>query len=128
MRQMWLNSTREGGGTGEYRRACCEIITLRGLGWMEVFCVWKVEAREVESEKDCHCSGTYTSSELLGEKPVLAIHAEARDLEDTKPAGSTSAPPPGARVGGPSNKNWGIWNWSAGVAANGSRAEPNEEG
>jgi hypothetical protein len=85
----------------------------------------RVEARRVESEKDYYCGRTYTSSELLGAKPALAIHAEP---EDTKAAGRTSAPPPGARVGGPSNMNWGIWKWRAGVAANGSREEPNEEG
>jgi len=76
---MWLNGTREGGGTGEHRRARCEAIALGRLSGMEIFCVGRVEARGVESEKGYYCDRTYPSSGLLGAKPALAIHDEAED-------------------------------------------------
>ena len=72
---------------------------------MEVLGTMRDEARESEREEGDYRSRTYASSESSGAKPVLAIHAEVRDLEDLKPAGRTSVPPPCARVGGPSNKN-----------------------
>ena len=95
---------------------------------MEVLCAMRDEAREVEREGGYYRGRTYASSEQSGTKPALAIHAEARDSEGLKPAGRTSAPPPCARVGGPSNKNWGIWKWSDEEIGKGSRADPNEEG
>ena len=63
------------------------------------------EAREIEREEWDYRSRTYASSEQSGTKPALAIHAEVRDSEGAKLAGRTSAPPPCARVGGPSNMN-----------------------
>jgi hypothetical protein len=86
------------------------------------------EAITIERKGEDYYGRTYTSSELSGTNPVLAIHAEARDSEEPKPAGRTSAPPPCARVGGPSNMNWGIWKWREEPIAKGSRAEPREEG
>jgi hypothetical protein len=95
---------------------------------MKVFHAMRDEPREIEREQEDYCGGTYTSSEPLGAKPVLAIHAEARDSGDPKPAGRTSAPPPCARVGGPSSMNWGICKGREDDTAKGSRAGPNEEG
>jgi hypothetical protein len=95
---------------------------------MEVLRTMRDEAIEIEREEGGYHGRTYASSEQSGAKPVLAIHAEARDSEDPKAAGRTSAPPPCARVGGPSSMNWGIWKWRDEEIGQGSRAEPNEEG
>jgi hypothetical protein len=46
-------------------------------------------------------------------KPLLMNHEEAIVAGSLNmPAGTTSAPPPMARVGGPFNIKCGIWNWT----------------
>jgi hypothetical protein len=45
-------------------------------------------------------------------KPLFANQDEANEPGlSRRPAGRTSAPPPGARIGGPLYMNWGICNW-----------------
>lgn len=50
-----------------------------------------------------------------GAKPLLANQDDVNEsgLLSRRPAGRTSAPPPGARMGGPLSMNWGICNWTA---------------
>lgn len=63
-----------------------------------------LEEDEHAKEKGAERHPTYDA------KPLLANHEDVRESEplSRRLAGRTSAPPPGARTGGPLSMNWGI--------------------
>jgi len=64
---------------------------------MKIIIIMGDEVRENQHKEWGNRGHMYVSPEQLA-KRVLAIHAGARALEDPKPAGRTSMPPPCARL------------------------------